>query len=373
MADISQLEVNGTTYNICDATARDSLSQYVLKAGDKMPGDSYLWARNFTMWDETNSGFCGILFKSANRHGYVLKNFANVGDGNGDALVIGNGGLLCIGGGESAINTYNAEIASGNYTPGSETTFITSDNGIMFYSSVTETTKQKARFTTTGHFFIDFLNADTTLANNGISANENHNYSCIDKNGNYMSYLETTAYTNGNVALVLKARKPVSGTNVNCGVSFIVDKDGNRSVSLDTTAAWRTALNINDMNYTNTIANVITAASGVRIVSAGAAKWGRVVTIAIEFYFTSDLSVPASGNITNRTVGTLTDNYKPYMTVVAMSSGDSAGQAYYSLSSNGTITMTACEGTGTARTITGNSTDNTFYCRGTFLSYQWQS
>lgn len=28
MADVSQLEVNGTTYNICDATARDSLSQY---------------------------------------------------------------------------------------------------------------------------------------------------------------------------------------------------------------------------------------------------------------------------------------------------------------------------------------------------------
>lgn len=26
MADVSQLEVNGTTYNICDATARDSLS-----------------------------------------------------------------------------------------------------------------------------------------------------------------------------------------------------------------------------------------------------------------------------------------------------------------------------------------------------------
>lgn len=28
MADVSQLEINGTTYNICDATARDSLSQY---------------------------------------------------------------------------------------------------------------------------------------------------------------------------------------------------------------------------------------------------------------------------------------------------------------------------------------------------------
>lgn len=39
MADISQLEVNGTTYDICDATARDSLSNYVLKTGDTMTGD----------------------------------------------------------------------------------------------------------------------------------------------------------------------------------------------------------------------------------------------------------------------------------------------------------------------------------------------
>ena len=38
MADISQLEVNGTTYDICDATARDSLSNYVLKIGDTMTG-----------------------------------------------------------------------------------------------------------------------------------------------------------------------------------------------------------------------------------------------------------------------------------------------------------------------------------------------
>lgn len=39
MADVSQLEINGTTYNICDATARDSLSQNYLPltAGSNKP------------------------------------------------------------------------------------------------------------------------------------------------------------------------------------------------------------------------------------------------------------------------------------------------------------------------------------------------
>lgn len=38
MADISQLEVNGTTYDICDATARDSLSQYLPLTGGTVIG-----------------------------------------------------------------------------------------------------------------------------------------------------------------------------------------------------------------------------------------------------------------------------------------------------------------------------------------------
>lgn len=38
MADISQIEVNGTTYNICDATARDSLSQYLPLTGGELTG-----------------------------------------------------------------------------------------------------------------------------------------------------------------------------------------------------------------------------------------------------------------------------------------------------------------------------------------------
>ena len=39
MADVSQIEVNGTTYDICDATARDSLSQYLPLTGGTVSGD----------------------------------------------------------------------------------------------------------------------------------------------------------------------------------------------------------------------------------------------------------------------------------------------------------------------------------------------
>lgn len=38
MADVSQLEINGTTYDICDATARDSLSNYLPLTGGTLTG-----------------------------------------------------------------------------------------------------------------------------------------------------------------------------------------------------------------------------------------------------------------------------------------------------------------------------------------------
>lgn len=38
MADVSQLEINGTTYDICDATVRNSLSQYLPLSGGTLTG-----------------------------------------------------------------------------------------------------------------------------------------------------------------------------------------------------------------------------------------------------------------------------------------------------------------------------------------------
>lgn len=46
MANITQVEVNGTTYDICDATARDSLSQKVDKTGDTLTGSAGLKSSN---------------------------------------------------------------------------------------------------------------------------------------------------------------------------------------------------------------------------------------------------------------------------------------------------------------------------------------
>ena len=46
MADISQLEVNGTTYDICDARARDSLSQYLPLSGGTTTGSIVIKSSN---------------------------------------------------------------------------------------------------------------------------------------------------------------------------------------------------------------------------------------------------------------------------------------------------------------------------------------
>lgn len=75
MADISQIEVNGTTYDICDATARDSLDNYLPLTGGTL--SDHLTIENGylrTKWDnfdmkKTDNGTSSSLW---NGLGYVF-------------------------------------------------------------------------------------------------------------------------------------------------------------------------------------------------------------------------------------------------------------------------------------------------------------
>lgn len=53
MAGISQLEINGTTYDICDATARDSLSNYLPLTGGELTGTTKMIGK-YIYCKETN-------------------------------------------------------------------------------------------------------------------------------------------------------------------------------------------------------------------------------------------------------------------------------------------------------------------------------
>lgn len=331
--------------------------------------DGYLRSNGFTIL-ANNDNYGEISFQSSTRNGAFIKCFG-AGDesGYGDGLVIGNGGLTVLGSGESGINLYNYYINTLNYPIGNETLILGTDSTIHFCVGWdTETGLRRSVLNSGGHFQHYMDNVDTTKANNDISTTLHRNYSVMDKNSRYMSYLETSAYANGNVGLTCKVRNSYNETQTTHGFSLAIANDGTRTVNFEEPAAWREALGLNAANYESTASNICTAASGVTFNNVGAIKWGRVCMIAISFKFTTDLSVPASGNIANRTVCTLKTKYLPSMSTGLWSTGDEAGAAWYNTDSSGVITLGACEGTGTARTITAGTN---FVIRATYISSNW--
>lgn len=113
-----------------------------------------------------------------------------------------------------------------------------------------------------------------------------------------------------------------------------------------------------DVN-TTTIANVIEAnASVATVTSVEMCKWGRMCMVTVNWKNESDISVPASGNITNLVIGTLVEGVRPAITTDGESHGDNAGQARYYINKSGTVQLGSVEGTGAARTIAAGTTFN---------------
>lgn len=90
--------------------------------------------------------------------------------------------------------------------------------------------------------------------------------------------------------------------------------------------------------------------------AASAAVWGKMCDIAVTFTTDKDVSVPAHGNIGNITIGTIVEGLRPAVVSNGQSHGDNAGQCWYYINTAGVVQLTACEGTGTARTIDAGTT-----------------
>ena len=92
MADVSQLEVNGTTYNICDATARDSLSQfqttvqntYLPLTGGTVTGALNLTGNSLNLFQNADMVAKADDMDTLNppSSGQISKNYYNVRDKN---------------------------------------------------------------------------------------------------------------------------------------------------------------------------------------------------------------------------------------------------------------------------------------------------
>ena len=106
--------------------------------------------------------------------------------------------------------------------------------------------------------------------------------------------------------------------------------------------------------------NVFTPADGWTLTAAAAAQWGQVVQINLVVKNTSEISVTASGNISNIIIGNIVKELQPPESATIWSSGDGAGQVWGYIapskdSNPGHVAIGAFGGTGTAYTVAANS------------------
>ena len=133
-------------------------------------------------------------------------------------------------------------------------------------------------------------------------------------------------------------------------VGVIFENDGIALYNgTDNTFPWKAKFK---NESTSTIASVITVNStNATIVEAQRVIAGKVCQLNIFWKNQAAISVPANGNITNVTIGTLPANFRPAIFSGAWSHGDNGGAAWYNITTGGTVSLGAVESTGSARTI----------------------
>ncbi len=106
--------------------------------------------------------------------------------------------------------------------------------------------------------------------------------------------------------------------------------------------------------------SLITPGSGITIDTCVLTIWGQVCSMILGFKYSSAISVPVSGNISNVTVGTLDAKYRPSTEIGLRSNANSAaGAAWGHLETNGLISLGALDGWGSsARSLAANTVIN---------------
>lgn len=313
-----------------------------------------------------SDGWSAIRFKNPSADiGYAGINFFADSSTNGDAMLVGCGGMTVVGSGESHTSWYNRVIGSSdprfkNSTPGTETLWLTSDNNVVLISNANTVGNRKAIvMNNSGNFVFSEDTADVSSATNGVSANTYRSFGALDVNDQYYFFCEGGVKTDGSTVATLAARNYGTGAAVNNAVNLTVANDGTRSVSFTESAPWRTALGLGDTpTSVTTITSVITVNStNATISSVNYKQWGKVASVKIAWTNKSAISVPASGNITNFDIGTIVSGKRPANDRVTWTTdGDNAGAAFGGISSGGVMNLGGCEGTGAARTIAAGST-----------------
>lgn len=107
------------------------------------------------------------------------------------------------------------------------------------------------------------------------------------------------------------------------------------------------------------VSDFIAKESNVNVTYAASARWGGIVTFAINFSLTNNITVPASGILSSQiTIGTLVGDYHPAVAHQWSTYGSNAGFASGYIDETGLMKMVYCNGTGSQRTINAGSVFN---------------
>lgn len=229
-----------------------------------------------------DDNFAALKFASQNRTGDFIKLYGGP-DANGDGIVMGAGGAVVVGSGESPEALYDALSLS----PGAEATHIASDGSIYFWSNCNTIANRKQMM----------LDTAGTLNNNGAIVSTNNTFyadstvAAFDRDGaapsadawkgglvirdkdkenfaQVAAVKRSSANGGWNEVGIYPYAENSSGTQIDNALVLGVKSDGSRRVLLNQ-AAWLSALGL------NTLFKIVTSAASAEItLNAGAENTG---------------------------------------------------------------------------------------------------
>lgn len=235
-----------------------------------------------------------------------------------------------------------------------------------FWQSIKGIFVKKAGDTMTGSLEIKESNIDVDTPP-GSNTYGNALFTFVDKDGEYLGYLQPFYLPNVGghnvIGMTVNGYREVNGSPVYNGLYLGVKDDGTPFVDFNTSAdrdAWLKALHLdkvaNVFSDTSTASDFFTVYSSNATISnfAVCAIYGKVAQVSFNWKNVNAITVPASGNISNITIGTLKTGYRPLNASVGWSNGE-ASAAWYNINSSGVVTLNALEGTGASRTIAAST------------------
>ena len=121
-------------------------------------------------------------------------------------------------------------------------------------------------------------------------------------------------------------------------------------VSINQPGAWLDAL-YGGMEQLTQVSDIIAPGSAVNVNQAVLVKWGRVRNLWIYWTPKSKITVPATGDISNVTIGTLTEGNRPVVACAGQTDNSGIGPGWYTCNYQGVLTLDCLNGTGSSRTI----------------------